>query len=101
MSDSPLFPYPPDGDRAGVTFDHDRDGARLNKQARAVFREMSDGKWHTLIDLADATGYPEASISARLRDFRKPKFGAHTVEREYLGGGLWMYRLNDPRPVAP
>jgi hypothetical protein len=85
------------GDRDGVTFERARDGARLNRQALAVFEFMSDGKWHTLSEIHHATGEPEASISARLRDFRRPQFGSHTVEREYIMNGLWRYRLVLPR----
>lgn len=91
-----------DGPRGGSTFDPDRDEDRLNRQARAVWSFMRDGKWHTLDQIEEATGYPQASVSARLRDFRKPKFGGHTVERDYCGDGLWAYRLlpNERRGVA-
>jgi hypothetical protein len=54
---------------------------------------MLPGGWWTLPQLAAATGYPEASISARIRDLRKPKFGGHTVERRHVSKGLWEYRL--------
>lgn len=88
------------GSRGGVTFDAARDEDRLNKQARKVWQAMSDGKWHLLSEVVAATGYPEASVSARLRDFRKPRFGGHTVEREYVANGLWMYRLKPRREAA-
>lgn len=81
------------GDREGETFDRERDGVRLNKQASAVFSYMSHGEWRTLADIAANTGYPEASVSARLRDFRRPKFGGYVVERRYIANGLWQYRL--------
>jgi hypothetical protein len=77
----------------GITFDTRRDGKRLNDQMRRVFEIVRDGKWHTLHELHAITGYPEASISARLRDMRKPKILGATVEREYLGSGLWQYRV--------
>jgi hypothetical protein len=77
----------------GSTFNEERDGARIARQRRAVFALMSDGKTRTLDEIATATGYPEASISARLRDFRKKKYGEHTVEKAYLSHGLWLYRL--------
>lgn len=82
-----------DGPRGGVTFDAERDEDRLNRQQRAVFAAMADGTWHTLDELARATGHPEASVSARLRDLRKPRHGGHTVEKTHLGHGLWAYRL--------
>jgi len=47
----------------------------------------------TLAELAKATGGSEASVSARLRDFRKARFGAHEVERAYIGNGLYQYNV--------
>lgn len=79
--------------RDGETFDQERDGQRLNRQHRAVFDLMRDGKTRTLCQIAAATGYPEASISARLRDFRKPQFGSHTVTRMHHLDGIWLYTL--------
>lgn len=77
----------------GESFDSDRDGDRLRAQLAKVFELMSDSQWRTLEEIETALGYPQASISARLRDFRKSKFGGHTVERQYLVRGLWRYRL--------
>ena len=54
---------------------------------------MCDGKWRTLQQISQVTGDPEASVSAQLRHFRKPRFGAHTIEREYVNRGLYLYRL--------
>lgn len=90
-----LFDVNTDGDRDGATFDRERDGVRLNAQHKRVFGVVRDGTWHTLEEIAKRTGDPEASVSARLRDFRKPKFGGLEVERRYLADGLWMYRLKD------
>jgi hypothetical protein len=81
------------GDRAGETFDAKRDGKRLNAQAAHVYRLMQDGKWRTLAEIAAATDHPEASVSARLRDLRKPKLGGLTVERRHVEGGVWQYRV--------
>lgn len=77
----------------GKTFVRARDRERLAAQLTAVRRFMSDGQWRLLAEIAAATGAPEASISARLRDLRKPKFGGLTVERDYVGDGLWQYRV--------
>lgn len=74
----------------GETFVAERDGKRLNAQAQRVMKIVSDGKWHTLSEIARETGDPEASISARLRDIRA---AGHTVEREYVRGGLHKYRV--------
>ena len=84
---------PPDGDRDGLTYDHGRDYERLNTQQRVVYDVMRDGAWYTPEQLEEFTGYGWASISARLRDLRKPQFGGHVVEREGMGGGLFRYRL--------
>jgi hypothetical protein len=82
-----------DGPRDGETFDPYRDEERLNKQARAVFTLVRDERWRTLKEISDRTGCPEASVSARLRDFRKPKFGGLTVEKRHVSDGLWEYRV--------
>lgn len=77
----------------GDTIDQARDGGRLRRQYNDVFRAMSDGKEWTLARLSARTGHPEASISARIRDMRKEKFGGHTVERRFICAGLYSYRL--------
>jgi len=78
----------------GDTYDPHLDAHRLKGQHAKVWRVMSDGHWRTLFELAHASGCPEASVSARLRDFRKPRFGGHTVERRRRGkGGTWEYRV--------
>lgn len=81
------------GDRDGASFDRKRDGARLNKQAQDVFNVMADGKWHDLEQISLLTDHPEASVSARLRDLRKKKFGGFTIEKQNHGKGLWTYRM--------
>lgn len=77
----------------GTTYVHSRDGARLGEQMASVLSVMADGKWRTLADIASETNSPEASVSARLRDLRKPRFGGHTVNREFLRRGLFQYQL--------
>lgn len=80
----------------GDTYDHDRDHMRLGAQAQRVADLISDGQWRTLEEIASATGDPQASVSARLRDLRKPKFGRHEVERRQRHDdvpGLYEYRL--------
>lgn len=75
------------------TLDLERDEARLDQQREAVWNLMRDGTWRTLAAISAEVGAPEASVSARLRDFRKVKYGKHTVEREYVSNGLWRYRV--------
>lgn len=78
----------------GATYDRERDGDRLGAQMKAVRDLMlSDGGWRSLTHIAEWIGYPEASVSARLRDLRKTKFGAYNVERRYVANGLWEYRV--------
>lgn len=82
------------GPRDGATFDPFLDTDRLNEQMRRVFNAVSDSRWRTLREISDATGDPEASISARLRDFRKPRFGGLTVNRRRRDGrGQYEYQL--------
>lgn len=69
------------------------DDLRLGRQLATVRDAMSDGKWHDPEELERLTGFRWASISARLRDLRKPRFGGHAVERTNAGNGNFAYRL--------
>ena len=80
---------PPDMDRGGATYSHEFDYERLNKQQRAVWEVMKDGQFRSLRQLSEMCGAPEASASARLRDFRKLGL---KVDRQRLEGGLHLYR---------
>lgn len=80
----------------GATIVPARDNARLARQLARVLEATSDGKWNTLDTIAEITGDPPASVSARLRDLRKAKFGAYLVERRYFKDGLWEYRVGQP-----
>jgi hypothetical protein len=82
----------------GETFDPERDGARLTSEFLRVFKLMRDGQWRTLKEISRVTGDSEAGISARLRDFRKAKFGSYQVERRYVTAGVWQYRVLRPTP---
>lgn len=79
----------------GSTIDPVLDEVRLSEQLRAVVAIMRDGQWRTLAEIAELVNAPEASVSARLRDLRKPRFGAWTVERMRVadGNGLHQYRV--------
>lgn len=77
----------------GETFDPELDAERLGRQMRRVVEAMGDTEWHTLAELSRMTGDPEASISARIRDLRKPP-RYWLIERERIDhGGQWRYRL--------
>lgn len=87
-----------DQDTLHLRFDGDdykpaRDDERLSLQYGRIFELMKDGKWRTLAEIEKRTGDPPASISAQLRHMRKPRFGGHTINRQYLGNGLYQYQL--------
>lgn len=78
----------------GETLDPAKDSVRLGKLMAAVWDCMKDGEWWTLSRLSRATGGAEASVSARIRDLRKPRFGAYDVERRRVSNsGRWVYRI--------
>lgn len=93
MTEGPLQPDPEDA-FDGETYEAGRDYPRLNKQQKRVWDAMIDGRWHTPEALEQATGDRWSSISARLRDFRKDKYGNHDVLREYWGNGQYAYKLS-------
>lgn len=81
----------------GDTFDPAQDAARLANQLIAVRGHLlrHPGEWFTLTTLAAVLRYPEASVSARLRDLRKPRFGGYEIARRrtHPGQGTWEYSL--------
>jgi hypothetical protein len=79
--------------RDGATYQHARDGQRLHSQHHRVLAILRDGREHTLSELHQLTGDPEASVSARIRDLRKARFGSYRIERTYVRRGLHTYRL--------
>lgn len=87
----------------GETIIPELDNARLDSQLGRVWMLMLDGRWRTLQEIARRTRDPEGSIGARLRDFRKPRFGEHEIRRRRRGEprrGLHEYQLvpNLPEP---
>lgn len=82
----------------GPTYDAETDEARLTGLLEQVFELMKDRKFRTLQEIKKqlCCNAGEASISARLRDLRKPRFGAHTVNRRRRGeasAGVFEYQL--------
>lgn len=67
--------------------------ADLNGKIADIFECMKDGQWRTLTWLEKQVGMTGSGTSAALRSLRKPKYGGHTVERRYVGGRLYEYRL--------
>lgn len=86
------------GDHNKYLFDGDdyvpyRDNERLSSQCHRIFGLMKDREWRSLSEIERITGDPQASISAQLRHFRKPRFGLHTVDRRRGDDSLYEYRL--------
>ena len=77
----------------GVTYDAPRDHERLKGQLQSVFELMKDERWRTLETIKGLCGGSDASVSARLRDLRKTKYGSHQVDRRHRVGGIWEYRV--------
>ena len=80
----------------GATYVASLDKVRLNAQLKRVVRAMRDGRWRTLAEIERITGDGQASVSARLRDLRKEKFGASKLDRRRRGEeqrGLHEYRI--------
>jgi hypothetical protein len=71
----------------------ERDNKRLTGQTLRIATCMMDGQWRSLAEIEAITGDPTASISAQLRHLRKERCGAHIVNKNYLGNGLWHYQL--------
>lgn len=96
-----LFDNLPSDAFGGSTYDAGRDFIRLTGQLKRTWTVMLDGRARTLAQIARETSAlrtdngtdSEAAISARLRDFRKLKFGGHHLVSSNGGGGLWWYRL--------
>lgn len=77
----------------GESYQASQDHARLRGQLLRVHECLSDRKWHTLAELAELAGGSEASVSARIRDLRKPRYGNLAVEKRRVCRGLYEYRM--------
>lgn len=77
-----------------------KDGPRLNSLMMQTYKLMLPpigeryGRWFSVEELEEALQRNWASIGARLRDMRKPKFGC-PCDFEHIdkGGGQFQYRL--------
>jgi hypothetical protein len=83
-------------DNLGITYDARIDGKRIGGQRESVLRLMLDHRWRTLAEIEAITGYPQASVSARLRDFRKAQYGFYTVNRRRRTEGTREYQVLNP-----
>ncbi len=90
------FDHRPSPHFDGETYSPAYDLTRLTTQIGRVYDALRSGRWMTLSELREETGAPEASISARIRDLRKKRFGGLQVPRRRRGDpkrGVWEYRL--------
>jgi len=77
----------------------DEDQPRLAGLLELVLEALRNRDWWTLRGLTEYVERrserraSETSVSARLRDLRKRKFGGYVIERKNEGGGLFQYRL--------
>jgi hypothetical protein len=75
------------------------DFPRLSGQLKNVYDIMADGQYRTLDQIVtEIKGQygkvvTPQSVSARLRDLRKEKFGGYKVLRESVGAGLFKYAV--------
>lgn len=67
------------------------DRPRLLTQFDAVMACMSDGRWHTQYEIAEATGAPHGSVGSQIRNARVD--GRNIEKRRRGNGGTWEYRL--------
>ncbi len=86
----------------GQTYEPKFDSSRLRGEMSRVYEMMRFGDWRTLSEIREGIRErfqkfdSEAGISARLRDFRKRKWGSHTVNRRRRGDpkrGIFEYQL--------
>lgn len=80
----------------GESYDPKHDEVRLATQLERVRQAMLLGKWRTLDQLIAMCGGTAASVSARLRDLRKGRFGGYRIVKRRVGdpaNGLWEYKM--------
>lgn len=62
--------------------------------ARDVWRVVRDGAPRSAGEIVSACGAgTTASVTARVRDLRKPEFGSHRVACERGADGIYRYRV--------
>ncbi|GEM_PF-6609666 len=93
MTQPDLFTRQPAFD--GATFEPAKDAERLTGQLATVRKYMRARYpvWRSLAELHERLNIPEASISARMRDLRKSRFGSYVVERQRRSPGTFEYRV--------
>lgn len=79
---------------SGATYEPEHDERRLTHQMERVRRCIETG-WWTVPEIAEVTGDPHPSISAQIRNLRKPPlfFEAPRRRRGGRAKDLWEYTL--------
>ena len=80
----------------GSDIEPEMDNVRLTGQILRIWKLMKDGQYRTLPEIERATGDMTSSISAQLRNLKKPQFGSHGLEKRSRGDrqhGYWEYRI--------
>ena len=102
MSQDEMFNVVPDFD--GHHYEPKKDRYRLSGQIEKIFKFIQKHstdlfgmeKWMTVGEISVYTEFPEASISAQLRNLRKEKFGGHNIQGRYRQfTRIFEYRLED------
>ena len=83
----------------GETYAKHLDETRLDTQIAKVYRMMKRSSWTSLAVLSTQCDCSEASVSARLRDLRKPQWGGHDIDKKRMEGGLWAYKMTSDKPL--
>ena len=66
----------------------------LGKQLKRILTYILDCNWHSIDDIAAATGTKITSADAQVRNLRKAKHGGFDVEYKRIDG-VAHYRLNN------
>lgn len=64
-------------------------------QLDRILSALQAQAWLTLVELAEITKSPVASVSAQIRNLRKEEHGGHTINRRRRRGNLFEYNLSD------
>src|ERR1700722_16927130 len=94
----------------GAAYEPKLDRARLSLQIERVRLYLLPGEWKTLHEMKAAleamyapAHFPEASLSAQLRNLRKEPYRLRIARRRRdgahgAGAGIWEYALLGPTP---
>jgi len=77
------------------------DAARYSEQHKEILALMKDGVERSSLEINLALGYGAMTRSdSRLRDLRKPQFGAWSIASRRCTDGVWRYSLRLPKERA-